>query len=377
MKLKFLDGLRGIAALYVMIGHARFLLWEGYQHGYLLHSNQYSTVNKMFMYFFSLFKYGHQFVLLFFVLSGLVIHLGFANKLAKDSECVFDFRKYIYKRAKRIYPPFLFAILLTLLLDTLGKYYGFTIYSGNTPNSLINTNVGTSNHQLTTLIGNIFFLYTNYVPLFGTNGPSWSLKLEWWFYLCYPFFLILSRTNIYRSSLLILILFIAGAFPFLWPVSLLKDIFSSMLSWWLGVLIAEVIAGRLKVSLKYFSIFSFLLYFLFAFVFKLEYCADLQIALLFSAIISLLLWFNSTGKRFYFLEKLKPFGDFSYTLYIIHFPIFVFASGLIMKYNNNTLPMNSYFIIIGIIVAIVISYIVHFLVEVPFTKSNPKKLEQK
>ncbi len=28
--LLFLDGLRGLAAFYVMVGHARWLLWEGY-----------------------------------------------------------------------------------------------------------------------------------------------------------------------------------------------------------------------------------------------------------------------------------------------------------------------------------------------------------
>ncbi len=31
--LVFLDAMRGLAAVYVMIGHARWLLWEGYQRG--------------------------------------------------------------------------------------------------------------------------------------------------------------------------------------------------------------------------------------------------------------------------------------------------------------------------------------------------------
>src|SRR5665213_1414486 len=34
--LQFLDGLRGLAALYVMVGHARWLLWEGYREGFRL-----------------------------------------------------------------------------------------------------------------------------------------------------------------------------------------------------------------------------------------------------------------------------------------------------------------------------------------------------
>ena len=52
MKFKFLDGLRGIAAVYVMIGHARWLLWEGFQDGFKNHPNNYSMIDKSLMYFF-------------------------------------------------------------------------------------------------------------------------------------------------------------------------------------------------------------------------------------------------------------------------------------------------------------------------------------
>ena len=37
-KLAALDGMRGLAACYVMLGHARWLLWEGYSEGYLASS---------------------------------------------------------------------------------------------------------------------------------------------------------------------------------------------------------------------------------------------------------------------------------------------------------------------------------------------------
>jgi hypothetical protein len=60
--LLFLDGLRGLAAFYVMVGHARWLLWEGYGEGFQQHPGSYSIVNKVLMYFFSLFKYGLHFI---------------------------------------------------------------------------------------------------------------------------------------------------------------------------------------------------------------------------------------------------------------------------------------------------------------------------
>src|SRR5262245_6559353 len=71
--LAVLDGLRGLAAAYVMVGHARWLLWEGYAKGYALHPSDYSFFQKGLVYFFAFFKFGEEAVLFFFVLSGFVI----------------------------------------------------------------------------------------------------------------------------------------------------------------------------------------------------------------------------------------------------------------------------------------------------------------
>ena len=75
----FLHGIRGLAALYVVVGHARWLLWEGYSGGYIKHPEKYTFFEKIQVYFFTSFKFGHEVVLLFFVLSGFVIHLS-SNK---------------------------------------------------------------------------------------------------------------------------------------------------------------------------------------------------------------------------------------------------------------------------------------------------------
>lgn len=375
MNTKFLDGLRGIAALYVMIGHARWLLWEGFAEGYLKHPEQYSLTDRFLMYFFSLFKFGHEFVLLFFVLSGFVIHIGFSKKLNRDINYKFDFIEYFFKRVKRIYPPFLLALLLTALLDLAGKKIGFSIYSGTTPYSLINENIANKDYYLTTLLGNIFFLYKEYVPIFGTNGPTWSLKYEWWFYMVYPFFLLISRKNIYYSTILIILLFIASFYPPIWPEMLLKNIFNSMICWWLGVILAEIYTSRLKLSIL---IFSMIAGFLFIALLVLEanninISEDLGTSFLFTSLIGFLLYANAKNINLSWLEKMKPIGDFSYSLYILHFPILVFMSGWIMSINYNSLPHHSYFVILGIIVTIIFSYIAHLVVEVPFIKLNQKK----
>src|SRR5919205_40528 len=116
--LLFLDGLRGLAALYVVAGHARWLLWEGYSEGFLAHPGQYTGLGKLLVYASALLRYGHEAVLFFFVLSGFVIHLRYSRQLrAGNGESRFDWRSYVWRRAKRLYPPLLFALILTAVFD--------------------------------------------------------------------------------------------------------------------------------------------------------------------------------------------------------------------------------------------------------------------
>jgi len=110
----------------------------------------------------------------------------------------------------------LLALCLNALLDFIGRDFGFSIYTGNTPNEGINVTVGNQSLTLVTFIGNIFFLFKEYVPIFGTNEPTWSLKLEWWFYMVYPIFLLLSRKNIYYFTLLIVVLFSIVNYNYFW-----------------------------------------------------------------------------------------------------------------------------------------------------------------
>jgi peptidoglycan/LPS O-acetylase OafA/YrhL len=244
--LMFLDGLRGIAALYVMAGHARWLLWEGYN-SYQAHKANYNIADKFFVYFLEMFKFGHEFVLFFFVLSGFVIHLRYAKNLHLSGNAKFNWGEYVYKRAKRIYPPFIFAILLTMFLDFIGTRINPIIYEGHTANLLVNKTIGNPNHEVLTFFGNLAFLYQEYVPIFGTNGPTWSLKYEWWFYMLYPLFLFLGKKHIIYPTIILLILFVASITISHWPEPLSQEIFGGMLAWWFGVLLCEIYVGRINI----------------------------------------------------------------------------------------------------------------------------------
>lgn len=373
MNIKVLDGLRGLAALYVMIGHARWLLWEGYSEGYLKHTTEYDWIDKLSMYFLSIFKFGHEAVLLFFVLSGFVIHKGYVKKFLSDPRQRINIRQFYIKRIRRIYPPFLFALCLTGLLDFIGRNYGFSIYTGNTPNEGINITVGNQSLSFSTFIGNVFFLFKEYVPIFGTNGPTWSLKLEWWFYMIYPVFLLFSRKHIYYSTLVIIVLFVLVNYTSFWTETLSKSVFSAIISWWAGVILAEIYSKRIGIGLLKFALLNILGFILLPFLPVYSHLYDFRIALLLTAVISILLYFQTKNISLKLIENFKFFGDFSYTLYIIHFPVLVFISGVVLKFSQNQLPKHSFFVFLGIFFSLILAYLTHFLVELPFMKPKMPK----
>jgi peptidoglycan/LPS O-acetylase OafA/YrhL len=368
--LNFLDGLRGIAALIVMIGHVRWLLWEGFTEGYLKHPEKYSSLEKILVYFLSIFRFGHEAVLFFFVLSGFVIHLKYSKRLKANDNVPFDYKDYFTRRIKRIYPPFLFVLLFTYALDMWGASRGFSIYSGQTPNSLINQNI-TNDHSLINLIGNLFFINGPHIGIWGTNSPLWSLKYEWWFYVLYPVLLLVNKKNIYGSWILVAGLFIVSFFVGVSPLQFFMGVFQYLLAWWLGVILADVYTQRVRfthIQLA-FPVILLPIMIIAGKRIQSDLAADIVWATGFFGLLNLLFYARSKGAGLGLLAKLKWLGDCSYTLYITHFPLTVFLNGVILYYYHNEMPRTLVFIFIAIPLNILLAYLLHFVIERPFISS--------
>jgi peptidoglycan/LPS O-acetylase OafA/YrhL len=373
-RLIFLDGLRGLAAFYVMVEHARWLLWEGFTEGYLKHPEAYPLPAKLLVYFMLIFSFGHQAVLLFFVLSGFVIHLRYAQQIEQQGSAArFDWRAYMLRRIKRLYPPFLFALLLTFLLDHYGAGLGYSIYTQNTAYPLINLNIN-SHFEPLTLLGSLLFVMTVYVPVWGSNGPVWSLVFEWWFYMVYPLFWAMSRRSIRLATLILVALFLLSFLPWSGVFLLAKTLFSLMLSWWFGALLADIYVGRITFKFWKIGLLSLLLPILLPLVIPISTLSapfltleDIAWGVGFAGLIAACLSWQNRGGSLRILETFKPLGDCSYTLYVIHFPILTLLSGYVMsRASDGLLPRDFGWTFVGVALCLAIAFGLHFFTERPF-----------
>ncbi|NQX88675.1 MAG: acyltransferase [Halioglobus sp.] len=212
----YLDVIRFLAALLVMLYHANWVYRPGF------------TITSL----------GHEGVVIFFVLSGFVI--AYVGDTRNE-----NFRQFMTARAARIYSVALPAIFITAILDAAGFWLAPDIYpidyrAWDLPVIRVITSM--------LFLNEIWFLG---IQLF-TNVPYWSLNYEVWYYVLFGvlhFFQGRTRWVMF----FLLCLFLGPKILLLMPV------------WWLGVWVYS--SERLKKLSKpaawiclILSIFGFYLY---------------------------------------------------------------------------------------------------------------------
>ncbi len=351
-RFEILDGLRGFAALYVAIHHARLVFWESYYTGHLKHPYLYNRFDKACLYFFTFFKYGAEAVNLFFVLSGLVIHYKQSNSIQElSSGFKFNLTVYLQNRIRRIFPPLIFSIFLMILLATISYF----LFKQPYPDCLSNK----------TLLANLTFITTPFFSVAGNNFSLWSLRVEWWIYMLYPLLLLINRQKIYLGYLLVLVTSIILYYlnfnrQYFWV-----ETFFFLPTWCIGAYIADILSERIK----WFKLLNILLFFLPVSLFLQGQCNNYLSDFIFG--IGLMPFFifllsERISRSKLILNKLigyfRWFSPFSYTLYIIHFPQY---SLLLRVFISNTLP-HFYLAFIGILASVLVAYGSHFFTEKKF-----------
>lgn len=166
--------MRAVSAIIVMLGHLRAALLPEF--GELVDASYLTQA----VYFVS--GMGHQAVLVFFVLSGYFV----GGSVLRQSGG-FDVLDYAVARLSRLWVVLLPALILTMVLDAmLLAWWPHVLDLAHIESWRCIPHDGLLQHDWVTLWGNVLFLQTVYVPIFGSNGPLWSLAYEAWYYLLFP-----------------------------------------------------------------------------------------------------------------------------------------------------------------------------------------------
>ena len=267
-------------------------------------------------------------VFAFFIVSGFLI--------ARSYERSSSLKSYAKKRINRIVPAYLLVVFLCATLLSLVSSLPLSEYFSNPQvykylfwNSLF------MNFKAPSLPG-----------VFGNqavNGALWTLKIEMCFYIAVPLlFLLFGKNNKYRNTSLIVLYFLSLIFLNYFEMT--------------G---RAAISRQLPGSLCYF-IGGMLLYFNFdrfiqhknilVIIAALTVWIDLifKIKLFSPMMISIIVLYIAYSFRF--LNNFGKYGDFTYGIYIFHFPIIrVFQTlGLFDDYNPYMMGFVCMLVVIGV-----------------------------
>lgn len=249
----------------------------------------------------------------FFIVSGFLI--------ARSYERSSSLKSYFKKRINRIVPAYLLVVFLCAILLSLISSYSFSEYFSN-------------NQVYKYLFWNSLFLNFKapWLPgVFGNqavNGALWTLKVEMSYYFCVPLlFLLFGKNNKHRDISLIIIYFLSLIY---------LNYFESLNQMSMSKQIPGVLCYFVSGMLIYFHFDKFIQHKNILFIIAIvTVWIDLifDIKLVSPAMLAIVILFIAYS--FKFLNNFGKYGDFTYGIYVFHFPIIrtFTALGLFAHYN--------------------------------------------
>tara|TARA_B100000900_G_scaffold397211_1_gene397317 strand:- start:9815 stop:11794 length:1980 start_codon:yes stop_codon:yes gene_type:complete len=333
---KDINGLRAIAVLAVVFYHADIFQFNG----------------------------GWLGVDVFFVISGYLISNIIISEL---NESKFAFIDFYIRRIRRILP----ALFSTLIFTLPFSYFLLT------PKAII--------EYAKSLFASIFF-YANYyfqnldfynaeptkvMPLLHT----WSLAIEEQFYLLFPLFCMLIYKLNKRLFSTILFMFFFSSIYLNSTTSELIKFYQIQFRAWELLLGALVMIFQNKIRIKYIDKLGFILL-LFSFIYfddSMLTINSIEPRIISNLSVSMILISRNDGIVNSFLgsKLFKLIGLSSYSVYLLHQPLFAFLRLAQKKYDVSN---SSYSVLLALIFLLILSYINWKYVEKVFQKISTKKL---
>ncbi|TYZ11910.1 acyltransferase [Hymenobacter lutimineralis] len=362
-ELDILHALRGFCAFYVVIFHAKFILWSGGQQ-YLQAFPRSGWGIKDYAAFAvdMLSSAGYEMVIFFFVLSGFFIHYAQQRKYRGPKD-------FYLNRVVRIYPPFLVSLVLAAL--------ALTVLATQVPQVLQPEAGRELNQTLTTawqelrqfnLVGalrSLAFLKLGEQYL-GHNTVYWSLLPEALFYLLVPFVLRTPRIYYVLSVISYGVGVLLERFGYggLSTSMLQYNLFFAM-----GVALYDVVVQtavveqvrRLPRWLVWLGLAGMLLVLIGLALVKFKIAAALVSAVLAVVAVLALLAGHVSAKNL-LVRVLHRLGVYSFSLYLYHFPLLLLCYGMLVSATGQLFWYQRYYLLIVPVVALV-CYALYWLTE--------------
>jgi peptidoglycan/LPS O-acetylase OafA/YrhL len=317
LRLAYLDGLRALAAGYVVLFHAV----PGFHSADLV--GGWRLLRRAL-------AFGHEAVAIFIVLSGYCLMLPLVRK--RPERYAVDLGDFMRRRAWRILPPYFAALTLSVLalacVPVLRTTSG-TIWDDSLPGL-----------DAGALVSHLLVVH-NWAPTWAyrINGPLWSVATEWQIYFFFPLLLLPAWRRWGMLATLLLAALVGYAPLLLVPASARVAIPWYLLLFALGMCGAgigfsgQAHAGRLRsgvpwgaLALGLWLLCGFLSFAMTTFWFAHKPVADLSVGF---ATFALLVHLterasgSTPGPVLALLQSraLVEVGHFSYSLYLTHLPV--------------------------------------------------------
>ena len=304
--------------------------------------------------------------MIFFVLSGFFIA---RSVFEDDRRKGFSWPIYLIKRVTRLWIVLIPCLILTFLLDTAGMsisgmaFYGGHLFQMYSSGPDVAT-TGAVHLEPSTFFGNLLFLQTILVPLWGSNGPLWSLSNEFWYYLMFPllYLTFAKRRNLMSGAINLGLFAIACAFvgPYMVAGGLIW--LSGAISFliydlgWLHKRLHTVVAVIITTILLLIALAAS------KFSYGTDFTRDLFIGLAAAAWVTVLASFNQGNAIYY--KCARALAESSYTIYLVHFPFLALLANVVLMNRKFDASAVGYSLFFGLgFITLLYCYLIYWLFE--------------
>ncbi len=371
LHLRYLDGLRGIAALYVVLVHVEPSVGE-----------QLPALLELFT---KTLKYGRVSVVIFIALSGYVLMLPIVRSNGYVSGGLVG---YIKRRARRILPPFYAALFFCLFLA--GAIFALEKFTDFQWNEIAGKGPFHTDFSFIDVLTHLLLIHNlgsdTYISI---NPPMWTVATEWQLYFFLPF-LLLPIWRRFGLTWAVITAFLIG----IAPLYLLNKLFEQASPWFLGIFALGSAAADIGFSQKpkLIAIRKSLPWGALAIVFTCvafltewrRLGLDIWINESFFGLAAACLFIYCTeflisGKKPPLILRLfeHPWaialGTFSYSLYLIHGPVLVLVRYFLFHLQMSPTMFAVISYVAGVAISVLVAYLFYLAFERPFMSGSLKK----